>query len=142
MLTNASASVHNLARHPGRDNLPERHTFDELESELLEWMGNFNYTAEIFHMPFGTAALCPELFVLPAAADLFPLLDTDLRRATDLARLMGAAPSEADSATQLDFAALPPELQGGNSIGSLGMFIGPLFGPIFRPLFRTAFNGE
>ena len=126
MLTNASASVHNLARHPGRDNLPERHTFDELESELLEWMGNFNYTAEIFHMPFCTAALCPELFVLPSSADLFPLLDTDLRRATDLARLMGTAPSEPDS---LDFAALPSELQGGNSIiaNRLGLFFRLLF---------------
>ena len=111
VITNASPAVHNLARHPDRDNLPERHTFDALENTLLEWMGDFNYTAEVFYMPFCTAALSPSLFVFPSASDLFPLLDTDLRRATDLARLLGtaAASSDTEAAPPLDFAALPPE---------------------------------
>ena len=115
VITNASPSVHNLARHPGRDNLPERHTFDELENNLLEWMGDFNYTAEVFYMPFCTAAISPRLFVLPSASDLFPLLDTDLRRVTDLARLLGtakaASTSDTEAAPQLDFTSLPPETQ-------------------------------
>ena len=114
VITNASPSVHNLARHPGRDNLPERHTFDEIENELLEWMGDFNFTAEVFFMPFCTAAISPGLFVFPSASDLFPLLEADLRRATDLARLLGtaaAASSETDAAIPLDYASLPPETQ-------------------------------
>ena len=115
VITNASPSVNNLARHPGRDNLPERHTFDELENTLLEWMGDFNYTAEVFYMPFCTAAISPRLFVFPPASDLFPLLETDLRRATDLARLLGtataASSSETEAAPQLEYASLPPETQ-------------------------------
>ena len=114
VITNASPSVHNLARHPRRDNLPERHTFDELENELLEWMGDFNFTAEVFYMPFCTAPISPRLFVFPSASDLFPLLDADLRRATDLARLLGTATtasSDTEASPQLDYAALPPETQ-------------------------------
>merc|ERR1719277_1359435 len=61
-------------------------------------MGDFNFTAEVFFMPFCTAALSPRLFVFPSA--------------TDLARLLGtAAAAEPDAAMPLDYASLPRETQ-------------------------------
>ncbi len=107
--------MHDLARHPGRDNLSERHAFDELESEMLEWMGDPNYTGEILYMPFFAASVAPELFVMPAFSDFFPLLDVDLKRARDLARILspGSAGPLGTSSAEAEIAldSLPAELQ-------------------------------
>ncbi|XP_046555575.1 sec1 family domain-containing protein 2-like [Haliotis rubra] len=63
----------------GSAEVDDKHDFDEIEDLLLQWMGNMNYTAEIFHIPLFTADICPGLFVTPAFSQVFPLLETDVQ---------------------------------------------------------------
>lgn len=53
--------------------------FQQFEENLLEWMGNMNYTAEVFHVPLSTICLGQNLFVMPAYLPMFPLLKIDVR---------------------------------------------------------------
>jgi hypothetical protein len=106
--------VHNLARGRG-DNLAERATFDKLENDMLDWMGDCNFSSEVFFYPSVSASICREMFVLPSFTNLFPLLDVDLRQARNLSRLLHGttAPtsSSASEETAVSFDALPLELQ-------------------------------
>ena len=94
--------------------------------QVLEWMGNLNYTCEIFTLPFGFASITRDLFVMPASSRLFPLLESDIKKAKDLASLLqkpgggtGAsslgslksAVSAAAPEDDLSFDILPLELQ-------------------------------
>ena len=86
VITNASSAVHKLAKYPGRD-IEENKVFVELEDNMLEWMGNFNYTSEVFYIPLHAISLTPELFVLPAFRQVFPFLRCDIDKAKDLYQL-------------------------------------------------------
>ncbi|CAH1787281.1 unnamed protein product [Owenia fusiformis] len=56
----------------------EAELFPDYQDQLLEWMGNMNYTAEVLHRPINIAPVTKELFLLPSHSQLYPLLDTDL----------------------------------------------------------------
>ncbi|KAK1796629.1 hypothetical protein P4O66_008931 [Electrophorus voltai] len=53
--------------------------FQQFEERLREWMGDASCTAEVVHVPVVFAQLSPQLLLVPSFADLFPLLETDLR---------------------------------------------------------------
>ena len=83
-------------------------------------MGNLNYTCEIFTLPFGFACLAKDLFVMPCSARLFPLLDSDAKKAKDMFSLLEKNPTPAalksvnligSSQEDLTYDILPHELQ-------------------------------
>ena len=89
MITSASPSVHRswsilCEGRSGVDVADEKLLFSDLEDQVLKWMGDPNYTCEVFHVPFHTAHLADGLFVVPST--LFPLLEDDVRRAHELWR--------------------------------------------------------
>lgn len=53
--------------------------FQQFEENILEWMGNMNYTAEVFHVPLTTICMGQNLFVMPSYLEMFPLLKIDVR---------------------------------------------------------------
>ncbi|XP_049588058.1 sec1 family domain-containing protein 2 [Syngnathus scovelli] len=81
--------------------------FDQLEDKLCEWMGNMNYTAEVLHVPLSFATVSQQLLLVPAFANLFPLLPPDLRA------LNAKRPEKKRFASleDVDMHALPAELQ-------------------------------
>ena len=89
LVTNCHPSLQTWAQFPGRDwSNDDRTGFDQLEEQLLMWMGNVNFTAEIFHIPVFLISLTPRLLLTPAYSRLFPLLEPDLVRAAALWRTL------------------------------------------------------
>ncbi|ESO85938.1 hypothetical protein LOTGIDRAFT_235701 [Lottia gigantea] len=58
----------------------EQTLMEKFEENLLIWMGNVNYTAEVVIIPLFTAQITNNLFVTPAFSSLYPLLSTDIKR--------------------------------------------------------------
>lgn len=81
--------------------------FEQFEEKLCQWMGNMNYTAEVYHAALFLAPLLPHLLVTPAFSALFPLT------AADLARINSARPEKKKIShlSEVDFFSLPSELQ-------------------------------
>lgn len=81
--------------------------FTHLEEKLCGWMGNADYTAEVMHVPLHFARVSSQLLIMPAFADLFPLLDTDLTS------INNKRPEKRRfaSLTDVDMHSLPNELQ-------------------------------
>lgn len=50
----------------------------KLERDILHWMKSEDYTAEIFHFPYGFISVTEYFFVVPAFSDLFPCFEDDL----------------------------------------------------------------
>ncbi|XP_067662541.1 sec1 family domain-containing protein 2-like [Haliotis asinina] len=78
VISSVSTNVHAFDR-TGSAEVDDKQDFDDMEDLLLQWMGNMNYTAEIFHIPLFTADICPGLFITPAFSQVFPLLETDVQ---------------------------------------------------------------
>jgi len=72
LATSLCPAMHGQIRFGNPDT--DTRAFHELEDHLLEWMGNMNYTAEVFYAPFMCASITNNLFILPEHAHLFPLL--------------------------------------------------------------------
>jgi len=62
----------------GHDDGNEQVVIEWLKEQVLEWMGNKNYTVEVLYIPMCGVSVCPELFVVPSLSDLFPLMESDL----------------------------------------------------------------
>lgn len=78
VITAMSTAVHNFTRNGVSEEDPG--FFQQVEERLLEWMGNMNYTAEVFHIPFGSVSLGNSMFLMPAFSRLSPLINTDLHQ--------------------------------------------------------------
>ena len=110
LVTNCHPSLQTWAEFPARDwSNDDRTGFDQLEQQLLGWMGNVNFTAEIIHLPVFLTSLTPRLLLTPAHSRLFPLLEPDLVRAAALWRTLH--PGHQPAPPPGDWAALPHELQ-------------------------------
>ena len=73
-------AVLSWARQPTRDWGSEDPTaFHRLEEQLLHWMGNLNYTAEVLYLPLGMFSPLPSLLLAPSCS-LLPLLAPDQAR--------------------------------------------------------------
>ncbi|XP_017395840.1 sec1 family domain-containing protein 2 isoform X1 [Cebus imitator] len=82
VVTAMSHAVHLTANHvpaaAAAEMEGQQPVFEQLEEKLCEWMGNINYTAEVFHVPLLLAPVAPHLALTPAFASLFPLLPQDV----------------------------------------------------------------
>lgn len=106
MFTAVSHTQHLLAEGVSAE-LEGSVVFTRFEEKLRGWMGNAEYTAEVMQAPVHFARVSPQLLIMPAYADLFPLLDTDLTTIND------KRPEKRRFATltDLDVHSLPNELQ-------------------------------
>lgn len=110
VVTAVSHAVHLTANHVPAAAAAElegqQPVFEQLEEKLCEWMGNMNYTAEVFHVPLLLAPAAPHLAFTPAFATLFPLLPQDVHV------LNSARPDKRrlNNLGEVDATALTPEL--------------------------------
>lgn len=79
VITSAHPSVHTYARYGGRD-VDDAALTTELEQNVLTWMGNMNYTVEIFYLPLVVVPYSEDLFFMPVFSSLYPLLSPDIPR--------------------------------------------------------------
>ncbi|MPC26511.1 Sec1 family domain-containing protein 2 [Portunus trituberculatus] len=79
VVSSAHPSVHTYARYGGRD-VDDGVLTTELEQNVLTWMGNMNYTVEIFYLPLVIVPYSEDLFFMPVFASLYPLLSPDVPR--------------------------------------------------------------
>ncbi|XP_062837664.1 sec1 family domain-containing protein 2 [Anolis carolinensis] len=81
--------------------------FEQFEEKLCQWMGNMNYTAEVWHAPLFLAPISPHLLVAPAFSCLFPLMGQDL------SQINSTRPEKKKFAhlIDVDFSSLSSELQ-------------------------------
>lgn len=79
IITSAHPSVHTYARYGGRD-VDDAVLTTELEQSVLTWMGNMNYTVEVFYLPLVIVPYSEDLFFMPVFASLYPLLSPDVPR--------------------------------------------------------------
>ncbi|XP_063241487.1 sec1 family domain-containing protein 2-like isoform X2 [Bacillus rossius redtenbacheri] len=79
LITAAHPSVHHFLRHGGpREGVGEMAAFHDLEEEMLQWMGNMNFTVEVFYFPIFVIQVMESVFLTPPFASLFPTVDSDL----------------------------------------------------------------
>ena len=110
LISNCHPSVETWSQYPARDwNTEDRAGYDQLEQSLLAWMGNVNFTAEIFFFPLFLVSLSPRLLLAPGFSSLSPLLEPDLEKAGALWRSLHPANSLPPPAGHWDM--LPLELQ-------------------------------
>ncbi|XP_053380994.1 sec1 family domain-containing protein 2-like isoform X2 [Mercenaria mercenaria] len=111
VITSESAAVHIFSRSGVVEE--DSHFFDQVEERLLEWMGNMNFTAEVFHIPFCSVSLGNSVFLTPGYTKLFPLVGSDLHQ-IELQYNSKHGKSEMKdfgSLKDVDFASLPKDLQ-------------------------------
>lgn len=70
-----SAAAQGSRRRPEGDSGGGTATFERLQEELLEWMGNANFTAEVVHVPLDVAAVADDLVIMPGQAEVWSALD-------------------------------------------------------------------
>lgn len=79
VVTSAHPSVHTYARYGGRE-VEDSALTSELEHNILTWMGNMNYTVEVFYLPLVVVPYAEDLFFMPVFTSLYPLLSPDVPR--------------------------------------------------------------
>nr|CAD7428759.1 unnamed protein product [Timema monikensis] len=79
LITAAHPSVHQLAKYGARrETSNDMAAFHSLEEDMLQWMGNMNFTVEVFYFPLFVVPATETLFLTPPFSELFPLVDCDL----------------------------------------------------------------
>lgn len=111
VITATSSAVHNYSRSGVSEDGPG--FFEQVEERLLEWMGNMNYTAEVFHIPFSTISLGNSAFLMPSYSKLSPLIRSDLHQIELQYNNRAGKTDQKDFETlkDLDTHCLPKELQ-------------------------------
>ena len=62
----------------GIDNQTGHLIFEQCQEKICEWMGNMNYTCEVFYAPIFMECFSPYLFLVPSLNTFFPLQSQDL----------------------------------------------------------------
>lgn len=89
IITWCQPNVLSVWNHPTRDfNVDDKSGLHWLEDSLLDWMGNSNYTAEVFYYPIFTCSPCRYTFYTPTYSRLYPLLSPDVTKCTALWKLL------------------------------------------------------
>ncbi|XP_060569466.1 sec1 family domain-containing protein 2-like [Ruditapes philippinarum] len=111
VFTSQSAALHVYSRSGVVEE--ESDFFDQVEERLLEWMGNMNFTAEVFHVPLSSINLGNSLFLTPGYSRLFPLIGSDLHQIELQYNSKHEKNEMRDFGTlkDVDFPSLPKELQ-------------------------------
>ncbi|KAK3101790.1 hypothetical protein FSP39_006372 [Pinctada imbricata] len=85
--------------------------FENLEEDILQWMGNMNYTAEVLHVPISAFSVSNNVFVCPEFHHLFPLMDSDLNRIKLQLQSSKGERKNFDSLREVEMHHLPTALQ-------------------------------
>ncbi|XP_076093578.1 sec1 family domain-containing protein 2-like isoform X2 [Mytilus galloprovincialis] len=85
--------------------------FDAFEEDLLEWMENMNYTAEIKHIPVLMSCISNNVFITPAFTELFPLIETDVKQLRIQHASKKTEKKHLECLNDLDMTCLPADLQ-------------------------------
>jgi len=110
VISTCHPTVHTWSQHPVKDwNTEDRTGFDQLEEQVLMWMGNVNLTAEIFYLPLFMVNLTSRVFLTPSYSSLFPLLQPDIIHSTALWRNLN--PGQSLQCEPGDWSSLPHQLQ-------------------------------
>ncbi|XP_069954585.1 sec1 family domain-containing protein 2-like isoform X2 [Cherax quadricarinatus] len=112
IITCAHPSVHAYARYGGRE-VDESLLMSELEQDILSWMGNMNYTIEIFYNPLVIAPYSEKLFFMPTFSKLYPLLNSDVLRISKLQQALpkGDKMKPVENLGEVEFHHLPFEMR-------------------------------
>ncbi|KAH3796873.1 sec1 family domain-containing protein 2-like [Dreissena polymorpha] len=111
VITCQSSAVHSFSLQDVTEESEQ--FFTQVEDRLLEWMGNMNYTAEVFHVPLSAVNVGNSIFLMPGHAKLFPLVGSDLSQVELLYNNRHAKPEHKDfeSLKSIDISCLPKDLQ-------------------------------
>jgi len=115
VVTSCHQAVDSWVKHPARDfsSGEDMTSFHQLEANLLHWMGNVNFTAEVVHLPmFLVAPPSNKLFLTPPFSRLWPPLEPDLAHSLALWKgLHPGNPAPLGVKGQVEWQVLPLELQ-------------------------------
>ncbi|XP_021922683.1 sec1 family domain-containing protein 2-like isoform X3 [Zootermopsis nevadensis] len=114
LITSAHARVHQFAKYGGhREGIDDMHYFHKLEEEMLEWMGNLNYTVEVLYSPLFVVPLTEVLFVTPTFRNLFPITEAHIQCIKELQLLQHKVvdSQSLDSLSSVKLTHLPLEVQ-------------------------------
>ncbi|XP_057371018.1 sec1 family domain-containing protein 2-like isoform X1 [Daphnia carinata] len=112
IITSAHLSVHHLFLWGSREG-NESEVLQKIEEDVLEWMGNLNYTVEVFSYPLSTLHPTSETILIPSARLAEPFLTSDLGYLNEQLLLFSKqvdAPT-VRSINELTYANLPLESQ-------------------------------
>lgn len=85
--------------------------FETFEENVLEWMGNMNFTVEIKHVPIVMSCITSNVFLMPAFTELFPLIETDVKQLKIQHSSRKGEKRHFEQLHDLDMSCLPPSLQ-------------------------------
>nr|CAH0110281.1 unnamed protein product [Daphnia galeata] len=77
IITSAHVSIHHLLLWGSRES-NDSEVLQKIEEDVLGWMGNVNYTVEIFFYPLSTVHPTRDTVLIPSAKFARPLLSSDL----------------------------------------------------------------
>ncbi|XP_076043929.1 sec1 family domain-containing protein 2-like isoform X2 [Oratosquilla oratoria] len=112
VISAAHPNVHSYARFGGRET-DETMIMNQLEQDILTWMGNLNYTVEIFYLPLVFVPATDNLLLLPAFSSIYPLLDSDIPTIARLQQMFskGERLKPVESLGDVEFNHLPHEFR-------------------------------
>ncbi|XP_069689457.1 sec1 family domain-containing protein 2-like isoform X1 [Periplaneta americana] len=114
LITSAHPRVHHFAKYGGhREGIEDMSIFHHLEEEMLEWMGNMNYTVEVLYSPLFLVPLTEMIFVTPTFSNMFPITEAYIPRIKELQTLHHKIieSDTSDSLSSIDITSLPAEVQ-------------------------------
>jgi len=114
LITTAHARVHQFAKYGGhQEGLNVMSAFNNLEEQMLEWMGNMNYTVEVLYSPLFIVPLTETVFLTPAFRNMFPLTEAHIPRIRELQlfRHKVADSQSFDSLSSVELTHLPLKVQ-------------------------------
>lgn len=114
LITSAHARVHMFAKYGGhREGIEEMSLFHSLEEEMLEWMGNMNYTVEVIYSPLFILPLTEMIFLTPPFRDIFPFTEVHIPKIVELQHLQHKVThmQTHDNLSSLELTSLPLEVQ-------------------------------
>ncbi|PSN46371.1 Sec1 family domain-containing protein 2 [Blattella germanica] len=114
LITSAHARVHLLAKYGGyREGIEDMSLFHALEEEMLEWMGNMNYTVEVIYSPLFILPLTEMIFLTPPFREMIPITEAHIPKIFELYMLQhkDVNMQSSDTLSSIELPFLPLELQ-------------------------------
>ena len=114
VVTSCHHAVDSFSKQPARDFSAgdDKSSYNRLEEDLLLWMGNVNFTSEVFYRPLYLVSPSPKLFLIPRFRRLTSLLAPDMVACLNIWKNMHPNhPPPVGQRGQIDWALLPLELQ-------------------------------
>ncbi|XP_064457611.1 sec1 family domain-containing protein 2-like [Ornithodoros turicata] len=94
VITSCPASAHHSALYGATPHPQQelRNSFLHLEEQLLDWMGNMNFSVKVIYIPLALISVAPSFFLMPQFRDVFPMLPVFQDTNEKLVQELGALP--------------------------------------------------